>query len=96
MPKDTPVIWSPLAEETYLSILEYLINNWSLTVAQKFDKKVEVLLNKLSKHTRLCPKSKQKLLRKCVITHQTSLIYRVTDSCIELIIFIDNRSMHKY
>jgi plasmid stabilization system protein ParE len=96
MPEDTPVLWSPLAEETYLNILNYLIDNWSVNIAQQFDDKVESLLKHISKHTKLCPKSKHKDLRKCVITHQTSLIYRITSTHIELIVFIDNRSQHSY
>ncbi len=96
MSEGIPVIWSPLAEETYLSILNYLINNWSISVAQNFDKKVENLLSLLSKHTQLCPKSKYINLRRCVVTPQVSLIYRQTEIFIELVVFIDNRSKHKF
>jgi hypothetical protein len=42
----------------------------------------------------LCPPSQtHKQFRKCVIAPQTSLIYRVTDDTIELVSFIDNRSL---
>ena len=78
MPDTLPIIWSPLAEETYLNILEFIINKWSLNAATKFDRKIENLLIKISRHHKLCPKSKQSGLRKCVITFQTSLIYKLT------------------
>ncbi len=96
MHKSLAIIWSPLAEETYLNILEYLINNWSLDIALKFDNKVVTLINKLSKHNKLCPKSANKNLRKCVITRQISLIYGLTSNHIELVVFLDNRSQHNF
>ena len=91
-----PIIWSPLAEETYLNILKYISDKWSLNAARKFDRKTESLLIKISIHHRLCPGSKLTGLRKCVITPQTSLIYKITEYSIELVVFIDNRTNHIY
>ncbi len=90
------IIWSPLAEETYLSIIRYLKIEWSLNSAEKFDKKVQKLLAVIQSNHYLCPKSNKSNLRKCTITPQTSLIYRIHNNNIELITFIDNRSKHGY
>ena len=96
--KKYQIFWSPIAEETYLQTLAYIIENWSLKEAEEFENKVESLLNRLRTHTQFCPASKiQKSLRRCVVTPQTSLIYQVkNDSIIELVAFFDNRSNHKY
>ena len=92
------IVWSPLAEETYLRTLAYILENWSLKEAEDFENKVESLLERLKTQKHLCPVSKiQKTLRRCVVAPQTSLIYQVrNDSNIELVAFFDNRSNHKY
>ncbi|NOX84707.1 MAG: type II toxin-antitoxin system RelE/ParE family toxin [Chlorobi bacterium] len=91
------IYWSPLAEETYLNTLSLILEQWSVKEAQNFANKVESLIEKLKTYKRLCPPSeKQKNLRRCVITSQTSLIYQIKDDTIELVAFFDNRSHHKY
>jgi plasmid stabilization system protein ParE len=96
--KKSRIIWSPIAEESYLQILRYLLENWSVREAQEFDNKLENLLESLKIHNRLCPASKtRKNLRRCVITPQTSLIYQIkNDQIIELVAFLDNRIDHKF
>ena len=96
--KKYQIVWSPLAEESYLRILTYIIENWTIKEAEDFDYKVESLLERLKSHKHLCPASKiQKNLRRCVVTPQTSLVYQVrNEGIIELVAFFDNRSNHKY
>jgi len=92
------IIWSPLAEEKYLEILTFLIENWSLSIAEEFESKVESLLFRLTIHQNLCQESKiHKNLRRCVVTPQTSIVYRLRDgNIIEIVAFFDNRSNHKF
>jgi len=61
-------------------------------------KKVEDLLEKIIIYQKICPISiRHPELRKCVISPQTSLIYRIhEDDIIELVAFIDNRRKEKY
>ncbi len=96
--KKYQIIWSPFAEKTYLEILTYILENWSLKEAEDFENKVESLLGRIKSHKQLCPASKiQKSLRRCVITFQTSLIYQVKNrNVIEIVAFFDNRSNHKH
>jgi hypothetical protein len=54
------------------------------------------LLKKISVHKKLCPQSAKTGLRICVVNHQTSLVYRVTKDAIEIVEFIDNRSLHGF
>ena len=83
------IIWSPLAEESYLKIISYILENWSLKEALDFENKVESLINKLRIHSKLCPASKiQKGLRRYVIVPQTSMIYQVKKMKLKLSHFL--------
>jgi len=92
------IYWSPLAEESYLKTLAFILEKWTLKEAEDFRMKVEGLIVNLTIHHQLCPPSKShNELRKCVISPQTSLIYRIVDkNIIELVAFINNRSFHYY
>lgn len=95
--KEYLISWSPLAEETYLNTLTQILERWTIKEAEDFEAKVESLIEKLKTHKRLCPSSnKQKNLRRCIITPQTSMIYQIKDYIIELVAFFDNRSEHKF
>ena len=55
------------------------------------------LIHRLKQHKHLCPPSnKNKTLRRCVITPQTSLVYRIKGTVFELMALFDNRSEHLY
>jgi len=90
------IIWSPIAEVEYLDILKYIIENWSINDADKSDIITNDLISKIAINHKLCPKSEITNFRKCIITHQTSLIYRISSDCIEIISFISNHSNHQY
>lgn len=44
--RPTHIIWSPVAEDSYLKTIEYILAKWSLREAEKFESKVNHLLNK--------------------------------------------------
>jgi plasmid stabilization system protein ParE len=91
------VIWSELAQDTYIQFLKYLLDNNFSNAAIVFDEKVESLIERLQQFKELCPPSnKIKQFRKCVINAQVSLVYRTSDNMIEIVAFIDNRSKHDY
>ena len=90
------VIWSPIAEVEYLSILKYIIENWSVNDADNFNDKTNSLIEKITTNHKLCPKSNLSNFRKCVVTSQTSMIYRINSNSIEIISFISNYSKHKF
>jgi plasmid stabilization system protein ParE len=95
--KEYKIIWSPLAEVTYLNTLSYILEKWTIKEAEDFENKVESLLEKLKTQKQLCPPSNtQKNLRRCVIAPQTSLVYQIKNNTIELVAFFDNRSDHLY
>ena len=91
------IIWSPLAEETYLKTLSQILEIWTIKEVEEFEAKVEGLIATLRTQSRLCPPSgKHKNIRRCVIAPQTSLVYQITDNTIELVAFFDNRSDSPY
>ncbi len=93
--KQYRISWSPLAEETYLNTLSWILERWTIKEAEDFEAKVESLLEKLKTHKYLCPPSgKRENLRRCVIAPQTSLVYQIKNDFIELVAFFDNRSDH--
>jgi plasmid stabilization system protein ParE len=96
--KKYQIVWSPYAEESYLRILTYIIDNWTVKEAEDFDNKAESLLERLKTHKHLCPAYKiQEGLIRCEVAAQTSLVYLVrNENIIELVAFFDNRSNHKY
>jgi len=47
------VVWTEKAERTYLKIYEYLVENWSLIIAKKFDEEVRKVIDLISKNPHL-------------------------------------------
>lgn len=90
MPKT--IIWSPLAERDFLSILEYLHENWEMNVVQAF---IDIAFNSvslISVNPKLFPLiNKSRKIRKCVLTRHNSLFYRDGKESIEILRIFDNR-----
>lgn len=85
-----------LSQEAYEQLhelIDYLEKNWSDKVVDNFLMKLEKSMDTMSVAPFSYPSSQQfKGLRKCVITPQTSVFYRVNEEEIEIIAVIDNRS----
>ncbi len=96
MPKTLPVIWSPISEVSYSKILLYIKDKWSLNSAIEFDDRAEDLINTIGTHHKLCPQSKQAGYRKCKITPQTSMLYKVYKTLISIVNFVNNATSHSY
>lgn len=88
--------WSSQAIYTYNKTIENILLNWNDDVAKSFVLDVDALLLKLVDYNNLCPKSKVKRIRKCVVSKQTSLVYKVRNKDIYLVSFIANITNHKY
>ena len=75
MPKQ--IIWSPLAENDFANILDYLDKNWDRKVASNFIDLTENTLNQISINPKQFPICYiKKKVRKCVLTKHNSLFYR--------------------
>jgi plasmid stabilization system protein ParE len=90
------IILSQLAGAKLDKLLDYLEEEWSLRVADNFEKAFEEKLIHVSNYPESCIKSKQFYnLHLCIITKQTSFLYRITNETIEVITVFDNRSSFK-
>ena len=90
------IIWTAEAVATYFDSLDFILEKWSINVAEDFEAEVLHVLNLLSSKTKIFSESKQKGFHKAVISKQTSLVYQVTAKQIILVAFIDNLSDNKY
>jgi len=90
------IIWSNQAKISYEKTIDFILKNWTPDIATDFENITNRLLDNLKKHAKLCPISKKKNLRKCVIHKNTSLIYIIHKTHIGLVTFADNRSDSNY
>lgn len=90
------IVWSGTAIETYLHIVDYILDKWTKKEADNFQKAVDQLLQQLSINSHLCPPSQLLNYRKCAVSKQTSLIYSIHNNTIYLVTFIDNRALHNF
>ncbi|MBF00113.1 type II toxin-antitoxin system RelE/ParE family toxin [Flavobacterium coralii] len=87
---------SKLASEKLNGLLDYLEEEWSLNVALDFENIFGEKLAQVAAFPESCPKSKTfKDLHICIVTKQTSSIYRVRNNDVEIITIFDNRSSFK-
>lgn len=86
------VIISKLAERKLENLFEYLVINWSIKVKNEFINKIDKSIKLIKEHPESFPASeKEKGLRKCVVTKQTTLYYRFDDKQIKVVTLFDNR-----
>lgn len=90
MPKQ--IIWSPLAENDFGNILEYLNQKWGEKAAYQFIEITSNLLRQISIKPKLFPLINRKLkIRKCVLTKHNSIYYRESVTQIEILRIYDTR-----
>lgn len=92
----TKINWSDEALDKLDRILEYIFEEWGINPVLDLQKEIESLIIAIGNNKKLCSDSKIIGLRKCVLSKQTSLIYKITKSHLEIVTFLDNRSDHKY
>ncbi|MGV3612682.1 MAG: hypothetical protein ACO1N0_17110 [Fluviicola sp.] len=96
MNKVYPIHWTNKADVSYFETILFILEKWTIKEAEYFEKLTEELLLNLATNHQLCPEIKKLNLRKCAVSPQTSLVYRIKGKSIELISFVDNRSDHDY
>jgi plasmid stabilization system protein ParE len=87
-----PVIWSPLSENDFENILNYLDKNWGVIVASNFIDLVENNIGQVASSPKQFPLChKRKKIRKCVVTKHNTLFYRDGRTNIEILRIYDTR-----
>lgn len=78
------------------SLLVYLENEWSTKVKHNFILKLDKSLKQIQKLPDSFPESEKiRGLRKCVVTKQTTVFYRYSETSIDVITIFDNRQNPK-
>ena len=86
------IVWSPLSENDFENILDYLEKNWEARVASNFIDLTENILNQIGENPKQFPICyKRKRIRKCVLTRHNTLFYREGKSNIEILRIYDTR-----
>lgn len=84
------IIWSPEAQHDYWENIQYLLDEFSVEVAQEFIITVEQYLGTISQNPKAFQKLGFKNIRSVPIVPKISLYYRETKNEIELLRFFNN------
>ena len=90
------IIWSDTALSSYLSIIDYLYEQWTQREVINFQNRVNELLDNLTKTPFIGKPSQILPYRKYVLSKQTSLIYSVNNDTIILVTFLSNYTNHTF
>ena len=78
------------------SLLVYLEEEWSTKVKQDFVLKLDKSLKQIQKLPDSFPESEKiRGLRKCVVTKQTTVFYKYSETTIDVVTIFDNRQNPK-
>ena len=85
------VIWSVKAETSFKLIIDQIESAWSFQTASKFITRTDKLLQTIKHNPLLFAETNIFGVRKAIITKQTSVLYKVSKTHIEILFFWDNR-----
>jgi plasmid stabilization system protein ParE len=86
------IIWSPLSENDFDQILNYLSINWDNNVVIQFIDITEHLISQISENPKQYPLiHKKNKIRKVVLTKHNSLFYRENKDHIDILRIYDTR-----
>ena len=86
------VIWSPLAEKDFESILDYLQLKWNDRIINRFINKVDDNIGLILEDYKIFPIINEELqIRKRVISKQNTLYYREKAGKLEVVRLFDSR-----
>jgi len=73
------LIWSPLAENDFTNILEYLQLNWENKVLENFIEITDRMIRQIVLNPKQFPIINKKYkVRKCVLTKHNTLFYKIS------------------
>lgn len=84
--------YSKRAKNEYFKLLDYLIDNFGARIAEKVDKDILNTLKQISLNPIQFPDSKEKKgIRRCVLSKQTTIYYRVKRNYVEIVTLWANK-----
>lgn len=90
------VNWSVRAQKKQIEILNQIKKRWDKETAKSVKNMIKEKVALLEQNKELCPPSNKIGVRKCVISKQTALVYRVKGNTVQIITLIYNKSKHSY
>jgi plasmid stabilization system protein ParE len=90
------VVWTDTALETFLKVIDYLFDYWTLKEVENFELNVDQLIDRVASFNQICPESNLFGYQKCVIDEYNSMIYHIVNNKLLIVTFIDNRSDNIY
>ena len=86
------IIWTDEALDNLADIIEYLELRWTKREIRNFSRLLDQQVNLIRSNPELFPTSTaSSLLRKSVLTKQTTIYYRVDNNEIQIVTLFDNR-----
>lgn len=86
------IVWSKNATQDLKKIIEYLRDEWSVDIAEKFIDKLDSILELLENAPYIGIKSEKRAgVRQILITRHNKLFYRLRGNTILLLDFFDTR-----
>lgn len=86
------IVWTANALEDYRILIDYLIEEWSVDVAIKFDETVQNRLETISHFPYLgIVSTKNSLIRSISLSKHNRLYYRISSNTIEVLDIFDTR-----
>lgn len=91
-----PVSWSPYAKDDLATVLAYVDHRFGVESALSLLNDIETTIGLVAEFPQMYPRSNNRpTIRKAVITKQTSLIYRIKRTEIQILHVWDNRRSDK-
>ena len=90
------IIWTKRALSEYDLLVEYLFVEWGEKITLKISQSIDKYLIRIENSPNQFPIiNRDKMIRKCVISKQTSLFFMVLENSIIIISLFDNRQNPK-
>ena len=77
-------------------ISDDILATWGVSALIQFEEKLDALVTSLRTNKELCPQVTNRGYRRCVLTKQTSLLYRASADEIQIIALLINLTDHPY
>lgn len=86
------IVFSDRASDELTSVLKYIEDQWSLRISNEFTKLFNEKIVSIQSNPFLYPSFRNKKnVRRCVISKQVSLYYRIKSDEVQIITLFDNR-----
>ncbi|MEX0811938.1 MAG: type II toxin-antitoxin system RelE/ParE family toxin [Chitinophagales bacterium] len=86
------IVWSDTAKLTYENLVDFIIDQWGISVVEDFENRVNSLLDLVAQNNHLCPIfNGTTQLRRCVFHPNASLFYVIEKVEVIIIAIVDNR-----